>query len=71
MLSLLSGLTVIALLFYYAFCWATRNNDYFAKRGVRHMKPVFLVGNNGGAFAGKYTVPEFAMKIYNQFPGEK
>lgn len=56
----------------YLFCkWATANNDYFEKRGIRQMKPTFLIGNNSDALLRKLTVPEFAMRIYNQFPKEK
>lgn len=71
MLSFVLIIFLTILLAHYLYIWATKNNDYFIKRGICQMKPVFLVGNNGGAFLGKYTVPEFAKHIYSQFPGEK
>lgn len=70
---LLAILMVIVLLglSYMFYDWATANNNYFEARGIRQMTPRFLVGNNGGVYLQKYTVPEFAMRLYKQFPDEK
>lgn len=70
MSAVLFGSTV-ALLAYIFYKWATANADYFERRGIRQMKPAFLVGNNSDALLGKLTVPEFAIRTYNQFPNEK
>lgn len=64
-------LTVVVLLIIYTFYkWATKNNDFFEKRNIKHLKPIFLVGNTGGFLLNKYTAPEFSLKIYKSFPNE-
>lgn len=61
--------TVIGLL--YAFYkWATRNNDYFAKRNLKFRKPYFLIGNNGFMFTKKNTAAGISQMLYNEFPEE-
>lgn len=56
----------------FAFCkWVTLNNNYFEKRGLRYVKPVFIFGNTGGFFLSKYNSPDFVKMLYNKFPNEK
>lgn len=65
-------LTIGVFLILYAFyVWTTKNYRYFEEKGVRHLKPVFLLGNTFGLFARQYTTPDFMNKIYKSFPGEK
>lgn len=71
MVGLLVLLLGIGLIGYGAFKWGTLNNDYFAKRGLNSLKPYYLVGNMGGFFLGKYSMNEFVMSLYNNFPTEK
>lgn len=61
----------IGLIGYGVYKWGTLNSDYFAKRGLKFLKPYFLFGNMGGFFLGKYSVNEFVMTLYNNFPAEK
>lgn len=71
MLSIILIIIALVLFAWVFYKWATENNDFFAKRGIPQMKPAFLVGNNSGALLRKFTVPEFAMHLYRQFPNEK
>lgn len=61
----------IALIGYGFYKWGTSNNDYFAKRNIKFIKPYFLVGSVGGFFIGKYSLNEFVTYTYNSFPTEK
>lgn len=61
----------IALICYGFYKWGTSNNDYFAKRNLKSLKPYFLVGNVGGFFAGRYSLNDFVQYTYNAFPSEK
>lgn len=71
MIDVLVLLLGTGLIVYGVFKWGTLNYDYFAKRGLKHLKPYFLVGNMGGFFLGKYSMNEFVMSMYNNFPTEK
>lgn len=62
-----SAITLIAYAFYK---WATVNNDYFKRRGIKAKKPLFLLGNTGGVFLTRTTAVEFAKKVYYEFPDE-
>lgn len=61
----------IALFCYGIYKWGTSNEDYFAKRNIKFLKPYFIIGNFGGFFAGRYTLNGFASYVYNSFPSEK
>lgn len=65
---LLSG---VGLILYALYKWIILNNDYFKKRGVKHLEPYFLFGNTFGFFTSRYTVAEFLSMIYDAFPNEK
>ncbi|XP_055312523.1 probable cytochrome P450 9f2 isoform X2 [Sitodiplosis mosellana] len=65
---LLSAAIALFTLAFYK--WATINNGYFERRGVKYTKPKFLVGNTGGMFLQKYDAIEFAKMVYNTFPHE-
>ncbi|XP_031624496.1 probable cytochrome P450 9f2 [Contarinia nasturtii] len=63
-------IATVGLISYAFYKWATINNDFFERRNIKCMKPRFIVGNTGGLFTNKYTVTEFAQKLYNAFPNE-
>lgn len=59
-------------LFVYVFYkWATQNQDYFVKHGMKHLKPKFLIGNTFGYYLMRYPSHIFVDKIYNSYPNEK
>lgn len=60
----------VILIVYTLYKWATANNDYFERRGLKSMKPAFLLGNTGKLLLSKITAVEFANKIYYAFPEE-
>lgn len=63
--------TGVVLIGYAFYKWATQNNDYFTKRGIKHLTPTLLLGNSAAFVTRKYTAPEFALSIYNAFPKER
>lgn len=63
-----TGVSLIAYSFYK---WATQYHQYFAKRGIPHMKPSFLIGNTGVFFMKLYSAPEYVKHLYQQFPNHK
>lgn len=67
-LLLATGVGLIAYAFYK---WATQNHDFFTKRGIKQMKPLFLIGNSAPLFTRKLDALELAKKIYNTFPNER
>ncbi|XP_055309672.1 probable cytochrome P450 9f2 [Sitodiplosis mosellana] len=71
MIGILLLLSAILLIVYAFYKWATLNNDYFERQNLKYMKPTFLVGNTGGAFANKYTPAEFLDMIFQAFPDER
>lgn len=60
----------IGSLAYAFYKWATINNDYFKRRGIKSMNPTFLIGNMSTQFLKRITAVEFAQQIYNRFPEE-
>jgi hypothetical protein len=56
------GVAAAAFLFYK---WATNNNDYFEKRGVKFMKPTFLLGSHATMFFEKKSLPDMVCKWYD------
>lgn len=61
----------VSLICYYIYKWGVANNEYFVKRNLPFMKPMFLVGNSGGFFTKKYSINDFVQYLYNSFPNEK
>lgn len=64
-------LVAIAVLCYLFYKWAVKNNDYFEKKGVSFVKPVFLLGSNSNMFFDKMSLPEVSEKWYNALRNEK
>lgn len=61
-------LVVLAVIIYK---WATKNNCYFAKKGIVHEKPIFCFGTTYGIFLKQYGVTQMAYNIYNKYSNEK
>lgn len=62
--------TTITLFVYAIHKWIAENNDYFKRRGLKSLKPTFLIGNAGTIMTRQYTATEFSKKLYNDFPDE-
>lgn len=71
MINVLVLLLFIGIIGYGVFKLGTINTDYFAKRGLKFVKPYFLFGNIGSFLLGRYTLFEYVVKMYNEFPKEK
>lgn len=71
MINTLLGVTVVGLLLYSFYVWATKNNDYWAKRNVKHLRPHFLVGNVFSLMTGRTDWTKYLPTVYNTFPNEK
>lgn len=64
-------LAAIIVVLYFIYKWITKNNKYFDKFDVKHLKPYFLLGNSGALFLGGYRADEYFKMIHNTFPTEK
>lgn len=62
------GLIAAAYLFYK---WTVANNDYFEKRGVAFIKPLFLLGSYSNMFVNKMCLSDVVLKWYNEVKDEK
>lgn len=71
MLEFLFYTVISGILFYAFYKWATVNKEYFVKRKLRHLKPIFLFGNTIGLFLKRYTPADFQDTIYYRYPKEK
>lgn len=68
---LLYAAVLLLLLPLFFFKWATRNNNYFAKRAIAHGKPKFLLGTSYELVKKKASLYEYVQNWYNRFPNEK
>lgn len=71
MLSTIILFTAFAFIVHALYKWATKNNDYFLKRGLKYMDSNFGIGQLFGFLMGRYTQMGFSERLYKQFPGEK
>lgn len=62
---------LIAAAAYFFYKWAIANNEYFEKKGIAFMKPVFLMGSNSNMFFNRMSLPEVSLKWYNELKNEK
>lgn len=62
-------LCAVAAAVFYRF--ATSNDDFFAQRGIPHLRPAFLVGNTGRFVFRKLRPNEFLDIMYNALPAQK
>jgi cytochrome P450 family 9 len=63
--------TAIGLFVYAFYKWATANNDYFIKKGLKFAKPYFLLGSSTTFVTQHLSMPEYVSQLYNEFPNEK
>lgn len=59
-----------ALIAYIFFKWITLNNDYFKRRGIKSLKPVFLVGNADLLIYRNLSAVELGNEFYYYFPDD-
>lgn len=64
-------LSIICMLIYRVYRWATQNHNYFEKKGIAALKPIPFVGNTIAFYLKKVELIDFAQKLYNDFPNEK
>lgn len=57
-------LTIAAAILFY--CWATKNNDFFAKRNLPWDKPSFLLGSGKDIIFGRKSVLDIICELYNK-----
>jgi hypothetical protein len=50
--------------------WATSNNNYFLDKGVKFVKPTFLLGSNSNFVTQKKSMPEVISMMYQEFSKE-
>ncbi|KOB64673.1 Cytochrome P450 [Operophtera brumata] len=58
---------VIVLVYYYG----TRNFNYWATRGVKYEKPIWLFGNNARGYTLQKSMTQIAVEYYNKYPNER
>lgn len=61
----------MVLIVFLVYKWATQNDKYFVKRGVRALTPTLFFGNSAEFFTKKIELIEFVKKLYDDFPDEK
>ena len=66
---ILACLLVLAAYLFYK--WATSNNDFFKKKRIPFVKPVFLLGSSAHMFIKKSSLPDLVQKLYDDFKDEK
>ncbi|CAB3243714.1 unnamed protein product [Arctia plantaginis] len=66
MFLLLLPFTLLLVYFY-----LTKNYDYWARRNVKHDRPVPLFGNLFSNIIGKKSITEITKEMYNKYPNEK
>ncbi|KAJ8716262.1 hypothetical protein PYW08_013547 [Mythimna loreyi] len=62
-------LAIVALVTLYFY--GTRTFDYWKKRGIKHDKPLPIVGTNLKQFTQKASMCMIATEMYNKYPEEK
>lgn len=61
----------VLLPIYFIYNWATRDNDYFVRRGVPALRPVLFFGNSADFFTKKVDLIGFVIRLYHDFPDQK
>ena len=61
----------VGLIGYSVYKWVTINNDYFAKRGLTYLKPMFFVGNVGQFFFTSVNMVQWSLDVYLKHPKDK
>ncbi|KAG6464387.1 hypothetical protein O3G_MSEX014478 [Manduca sexta] len=53
------------------YAYFTRNHSYWAKRNVKHDRPIPIFGNHLRNILGLKSLTEIATELYNKYPDEK
>lgn len=61
----------ITTVLYFLYKWSTKNYSYFLEKGIKHRKPLPLIGNLGSFLVTKKTLGEFMIEERNEFKDEK
>ncbi|KAI5646231.1 cytochrome p450 domain-containing protein [Phthorimaea operculella] len=64
-------LAIVCVLIVIIYRYGTRNFDYWAKRGIKHDKPVPFFGTNSKRFLLKSSVTDMAADVYRRYPNER
>uniref|UniRef100_A0A1B0CWX1 Cytochrome n=1 Tax=Lutzomyia longipalpis TaxID=7200 RepID=A0A1B0CWX1_LUTLO len=48
-----------------------KNENYFKDKGIKHLKPKFILGNSANLFLRRKTILDFFRDAYFEFPNEK
>lgn len=67
-LLILAGL---AALIYAFISYVNKKYKYFEERGVKFVKPYYLMGNMYDFLIKKSTIQELGQNMYNKFPKER
>lgn len=63
-------IVAVALIVHAVYKRGTISNEYFRRRGIKSLKPTFLIGNSGVVLFQKTTAVELANIVYSEFPNE-
>lgn len=63
-------LIVSIFIIYLFYKWATINDDYFKRRGVKSMKPSLLLANSKSLFLSNQSAADMTKNVNEEFPGE-
>lgn len=63
--------SLVCLILYRIYRWATQNHDHFERKGIAALKPLPFVGNTITLYLKTTELIDFAQKLYDDFPGEK
>lgn len=61
----------VCAIFYIFYLQVTKNETFFADRGVRYIKPRFLFGSSMEFFFKKIELIDFIKNLYNAMPNER
>ncbi|XP_055696953.1 probable cytochrome P450 9f2 [Phlebotomus papatasi] len=64
-------LVAVVLLIKFIYNEGYKNENFFKEKGIKFIKPKFIVGNSDNLFTRKQTSAEFFVNIYNYYPNEK
>ncbi|XP_073960301.1 cytochrome P450 6B6-like [Choristoneura fumiferana] len=53
------------------YLYGTRTFDYWAKRNIKHDKPLPFLGTNGKTYLMQSSITQLAAEMYNKYPKEK
>ena len=66
----LGGIGAVAFLLW-IYQYITKNNDFFKKKGLAHLKPMFFFGNTAPMVFKQMELIDYVVDLYSKFPNEK